>query len=295
MPDYTITPRTEISYYHLVINDSTVKILKLLYDFRLATGWQLCRFMLQQDKNSYIYKKVNLMWQTGLVDSFKVYVHAGRFGNPLYYTLSKQGLQALMEFAHYEPSWLKGYPKPEDMLALPSFPHEAQIVELASLESMNQPKDKRFTIEFYGEMMSKGRDYINDKLVEGFSPDYMVIYAKEGKEFKFYTEYERTRKSYKAILQKLNRYRYYFSYPNDKQDFTIRFIFQTPGMEQGFWLNLILNGHSFINMNIISTNMSLITGHQDFTRNFYAKYETIDLVKNPKLNVIISNSKRVGL
>ncbi len=170
-------------------------------------------------------------------------------------------------------------------------------MELASLESMNQPKDKWFTIDFLGEVASKGLDYINDKVVEGFSPDYTVIYTftEDKKQFKIYTEYERTRKSYKAILQKLNRYRFYFSYPNGKEDFIIRFIFQTPGMERGFWLNLILNGHSLINMKIITTNISLITGHKDFTHNIYAKYDTISLVKNPKLSIVISDAKRLRL
>jgi len=300
MPYYTLSPRTELSQYHLLFNDSTIKILKLLYEFKLATGWQLCRFMLQQDKNSYIYKKVNLMWQTGLLDSFKVYVHAGRFGNPLYYTLSKQGLDALHEFAHYEPGWLKGYPKPAEMLSLPNFPHEARIVELASQESINQPKDKRFTIDFFGEMMSKGRDYINDKIVEAFSPDYTVIYTftKSGQEIRLHTEYERTRKSYRAILDKLNRYHNYFSYPNnkdDKKEFVIRFIFQTPGMERGFWLNLILNAPSRSSMKIITTNLALITGSKDFTQTIYANYQAINLVKNPKLNVVIPYAKRLRL
>lgn len=284
-----LTPRTELSSYHLLINQSTLKILGLLFEFKMATGWQLCRFMLGQDKNSYIYKKLNLMWQTGLLDSFKVYTHAGRFGNPLYYMLTKQGLMALRDYAYLEPESLNKYPRTlKDLLSSGSFAHESQIVELASLESMNQSKDKGLSLTFQGELNSKGKDFINDKPIEAFSPDYTVIYTQGGKKHSIYTEYERTRKSHEAMLKKIYRYYYFFLYPNDRKEYTLRIIFQTPGMEQGFWLNLFLNKPSYLQMNIMTTNLSLINSHKGFPGAIYANQETVKLTKEPKARAHIS-------
>ena len=283
-----LTPRTKVSSYHLLINQSTLKILGLLFEFKMATGWQLCRFMLGQNKNSYIYKKLNLMWQTGYLDSFKVYTHAGRFGNPLYYMLTKQGLIALRDYAYLEPDTLKKYPRTlSELLSSGSFPHESQIVELASLESMNQSKDKGLSLTFQGELSSKGKDYINDKPIEAFSPDYTVIYGKDGKKHTIYTEYERTRKSHEAMLKKLYRYYYFFLYPNDRIQYTLRIIFQTPGMEEGFWLNLLLNKPSYLQMNIMTTNLTKLASHKDFLEAIYATKDTVKLTKESKLKATI--------
>jgi hypothetical protein len=292
-----LTPRKEISHYHLIYtNDSTLKMLRLLFEFKLATGWQLSRFMLGVDKNSYIYKKLGLMWQTGLLESFKVYTKAGRFGAPLYYMLSKQGLEVLYEHGRrYEWEQIKTYPKPQDLLSSPSFWHEEHIVELASLESQNQSKD--LTIDFLGEMSSREQDDRYDSTrnytIEALTPDYTVIYTKNGKKYPIYTEYERTRKSHKASLKKIDRYHYYFLYPNENKKYLLRIIFETPGMEEAFWLNLVLHQPSFLNMNIITTNIDLLYSHKQFLEPVYANKDTAKLTKESKLEAHVVGRVRL--
>lgn len=201
----------------------------------------------------------------------------------------------VQEFAHYDWEKLRVYPKPQDLLASASFRHEAQIVELASLESQNQSQDLQ--LDFLGELSSRGQDDRYDSqrnyTIEALTPDYTVIYTINGNKHLIYSEFERTRKTHSASLKKISRYRYYFLTPNQQKQYILRIIFQTPGMEQAFWLNLILNQPSLSTMNIITTHLGLLSGHQQFLEPVYATYNLAKLTESGKLKVAIP--QRVGL
>lgn len=282
-PKIKLTPRTGIGSYNVKTTPATLEILALIFEFKLAASWQISRFLTQKDRSRYIYTKLRRMWQSGLMESFK-HFSGSLAGIPLYYVLSKQGLKLLTDQGLYEPSQLQAYPKAKTLLDWKQFEHEAQIVELASLESLN--KASNLDITFKGEISSKSLDYMSDKHIEVLTPDYTVVYKLAQVDQIIYTEFERTHKSHEAILNKVQRY-YDFFYPQGNKKIILRLVFDTPGMEQAFWLNIFTNRPSLLKLNIVTTNLTLILGHKDFLQPIYAADSTVDLNKRSRLKAEI--------
>lgn len=282
--DVKLTPRTNIKPYRVKINPATLKILTLLFEFKLATSWQMSRFLSQTNMSRYVYTKLRRMWQARLLESLKVF-SGSVAGVPLYYMLSKKALAILADQGLYEIQDLKTYPKAKTLLSWGLFKHEAQIVELASLESLN--KSKALDISFKGEFSSQSQDFMDDKTIEALTPDYTVIYKTGGDKYLIYTEFERTRKSDEALLNKIQRYLKFLSQQDPKKHI-IRLIFQTPKMEQSFWLNIILNKPGLLKLNIVTSNLELTSGHKQFLQPIYAAESTVKLTKSGKLGADMS-------
>lgn len=279
-----LTPRTGIGSYNVKLTPATLEILALIFEFKLAASWHITRFLSQKERSRYTYTKLRRMWQSGLLESFKLFT-GSLAGVPLYYILSKQGLKLLGKQGLYEPSQLQTYPQPKTLLSWRLFEHEAEIVNLASLESLN--KTNNLNIMFKGEMSSKLLDYMNDKHIEVLTPDYTVVYKLAQGSQIIYTEFERTYKSHEAMLNKIQRYYDFFS-PQDNKKFILRLVFQTVGMEKAFWLNIFTNRPTLLRLNIVTTNVTLILGHKDFLKPIYASESTVDLTKVNRLKTEIS-------
>lgn len=282
--EVTLTPRTDTKPYNLQLNKTTLDILSLIFEFRVATAWQITRFLKQKDLVKYIYRKLHRMWKAGLLESCKVYIGT-RAGMPVYYMLSKQGLRILEAQGLYNRSQLKAYPHINTLLSLNLFKHEAQVIELASLEAKN--KTDAFTITFKGETNSMAREYLSNKNVEVLTPDYTALYPGVGIEECVYTEFERTQKSKQASLRKIERYVQFLS-PEQREHVTLRMIFQTPRMEELFWLNIMANGSSFLQkLRIRSTNLLLLENHEQFLEPVYASENTVQLTKYGRLGIVM--------
>ncbi len=280
--DVKLTPRTDVSSYNVDINESTLQILSLILEFKLASNCHIARFLTGQDQTKYIYRKLRFMWRAKLLESFKVLSGSS---TSLFYMLSKKGLKLLVESRRYEPRHLKNYPIAKTLLSWGLFKHEAEIVELASLESLN--KSANLDINFKGEDSSQLQDFRDNKQIEALTPDYTVTYKTNQVENKVYTEFERTRKSNEALLNKIQRY-LDFSAPQDLQKHTLRLVFQTLGMERSFWLNIFLNRPSLLKLNILTTNLNLISGAKQFLEPIYASESTVKLNKDGPLKVEVS-------
>lgn len=280
--DVKLTPRTNVSSYNLEINQSTLEVLILILEFRLASSCHISRFLTGQDQSKYIYRKLRYIWRAGLLESFKVLSGAS---SSLFYMLSKKGLRLLVEQGLCVPGRIKSYPKAKTLLSWGLFKHEVQIVELASLESMN--KSGALDISFKGEESSQSQDYMSNKTIEVLTPDYTATYIADGTEFKVYTEFERTKKSNEALLSKIQRY-FDFLSPEDYGKYTIRLIFQSPGMEHSFWLNIILNRPSLLKLNIVTTNLDLISVPHQFLEPIYSTESTVKLSRDGRLKADIS-------
>lgn len=280
--DVKLTPRNEEDSYNLEINESTLDTLALILEFKAATSWHISRFLTGKDQSKYIYTKLRRMWKAGLLESFKVY--SGTLaGIPVFYMLSKAALKLLEEQGRYKPSQLQTYPEAKQLLSWGLFKHEAQVVELASMEIKN--KADNFEVNIKGEISSLSRDLISNKNIEVFTPDYTVWYKTPTTHQCIYTEFERTIKSKEAILRKIERYLGYLGV-DDRKDKTLRFIFQTSAMEQAFWLNLISNGSTFLQkIRIITTNLSLLDTHKRFLEEIYLSDKTVKLIKQGSLKV----------
>ncbi len=279
--DVKLTPRADVNPYNVEINDSTLEILNLILEFRLTSSCHITRFISQKERSRYIYTKLRRMWQAKLLESFKV--HSGSTSS-LFYMLSKKGLRVLAEYGQHEQHRLKNYPTAKTLLSWGLFKHEAQIVELASLESLN--KSTNLDISFKGEASSQSQDYLSDKQIEALTPDYSVVYKTSGTENKVYTEFERTRKSNEALLNKIQRY-LDFLILEDLQKYTLRLIFQTAGMERSFWLNIFMNRAALLKLNIVTTNLDLIFGAKQFLEPIYASENTVKLTKDGQLKIEI--------
>lgn len=280
--DVKLTPRKEEDSYNLEINESTLDTLALILEFKAATSWHISRFLTGKDQSKYIYTKLRRMWKAGLLESFKVY--SGTLaGIPVFYMLSKSALKLLEEKGRYQPSQLQTYPEAKTLLSWGLFKHEAQVVELASMEVKN--RSDNFEIMIKGEISSVSRDLMSNKSIEVFTPDYTVWYKTPSTYQCIYTEFERTIKSKEAVLRKIERYLSYLGV-DERKDKTLRFIFQTPVMEQAFWLNLISNGSTFLQkLRIITTNLSLLDTHNRFLEEIYLSDKTVKLIKNGSLKV----------
>lgn len=280
--DVKLSPRKDTLSYNLEINNSTLEILILILEFRLASNCHISRFLSQKDRSRYIYTKLRRMWQARLLESFKVLSGSS---TSLFYMLSKKGLKLLSEHGQYEAGYLKNYPAPKTLLSWGLFKHEAQIVELASLESLN--KSANLGISFKGEESSQSQDFRDNIRIELLTPDYTVTYKINQTEHKVYTEFERTRKSNEALLNKIQRYLDFIA-TQDAQKYILRLMFQTPSMERSFWLNIFMNRPTLLKLNIVTTNLELILGARQFLEPIYASESTVKLNKDGQLKADIS-------
>lgn len=286
--NFQLTPRLEgTKPYHLQLNESALRILSLVFEFKMATPCHISRFVRHQDHNKYIYLRLRRMWQLGLLESFKVGTGF------VYYFLSKRGLNILEDQGLYDPSQLSKYPKGSTLLSHSFFPHESQIVELASMEIMNVNKEKGLSINFLGEAVSQGQDYKSDKTIEAFTPDYTVYYKFGEEKHCIYTEFERTPKSKAAMYRKLDRYLYHLSY-EQRKDIILRIIFQTPAMEKSFWKEMFLNSYQTLqSLKVLTTNLTLIKDHKDFFKAIYVSEQTLQLTKPNHVEVDISRKRKL--
>ena len=263
------------------MNTAVFDILSLLFEFKIATGGHVARFLVQKDRDTHIYFKLRRMWRSGLLESTKVY--AGSYsGMPVYYLLSKQGLQALEKEGIYAPELIRRHPSPRTLLSPNLFHHEASIVELASMEASNSCA--RFGIACKGELRSGSSEQLSGKTIEVFTPDYVVLYTMEGQKCLIYTEFERTAKSQEATMRKLDRYVRHLE-PEERARSILRIIFQTEGMEQSFWLAVLNNSPGILNqLNIVTTALPLLHSNQQFLQSIYLSKRTINPVTHRRLN-----------
>jgi DNA-binding PadR family transcriptional regulator len=272
------------------MNGTSLDVLRILFEFKIVTAWQLTRFLKQRDRVNYIYLKLHRMWQAGYLESFKVYT-GSLAGVPVYYALSKRGLKALAEAAHFDLLRLKNYPSVKNILSSGSFKHEAQVVELASLEALN--RSTSLNIAFKGETDSLNREYRSDKNIEVLAPDYTVLYIVGGQIERVFTEFERTNKTHNAMIRKIERYINFLS-PDDCKNTTLRIIFQTPGMETAFWLNLFLSKPHFVRqLRIMTTHLALLGSKESFMDPVYVAEDTMTLERQGR--VIVKVLSRIKL
>jgi len=275
--EITLTPRTDCEGYNAQVNEGTIDILSLLYEFKIATGRQIARFLEQREESKYLYLKLRRMWRAGLVDSFRVYTGVS-FGIPVYYVLTKTGLEALASAERYSVSEVEQYPKFEALISLSSFRHEAAIVELASLEAKNH--SEQLALSFRGEFRSITRDVRSQRDVEIFTPDFTARYSFGSDHRMVYTEFERTPKAKAVMLATLKRYLHHLNF-EERERTIVRFLFQTPVMEDRFW-KMVLRDESKLHtrLHIMTSNASLIFAHQQFLEPIYL---SMDLSKRVKL------------
>lgn len=288
--EVTLTPRANTESYNLRLNQAALDALSLIFEFKVVTAWQMARFLTQKDESKYIYLKLRRMWQAGLLESFKIYA-GSRAGMPVYYMLSKRGLKALSEQGRYDLDIIRTYPQPKTLFSLNIFRHEAQIAELASQEVKNGSDN--FEISFKGEASSLAREARSDKSIEVFTPDYTAFYRVGELEERIYTEFERTNKSTIAMGRKLERYHSYLD-PNTRGHTTLRFIFQTPQMEQSFWLNLLLQRSQMMQkVRLLTTNLMLLESHEQFLEPIYTSEQTVKLTKERSIGVDLSTRTKL--
>ena len=252
-------------------------------EFKLASVCHISRFLTGQDQSKYLYRKLRQMWQAGLLESFKVFPGSLE-GSAIYYMLSKQGLKLLAEKTSEEQPGINNYPVAQDLMDWGLFKHESQIVEIASLESKNKSAD--LSLSFSGEQDSRSTDYKAGKTIEALSPDYIVVYKTPQRQQKVYTEFERTRKSNEAMLDKIQRY-FDFLSPEDYLTAIVRLIFQKSAMERNFWLNIFKSRAVLLRLKIMSTNLDLITKNENFLAPIYASEDTVELIRGENLKAII--------
>lgn len=278
--DVTVTPRAEGEQYNVQMSQSLLDILALIFEFKISAAWHIARFVSQKDQSKYLALKLRRMWQAGLLESLQIYAGT-RLGMPVYYMLSKQGLKTLAEQADYDKIRLKNYPTPASFISSGLFKHDAQIVELASLEAMN--RTEKLQITFTGETGSMTRESRSDKNIEVLTPDYIVDYTINGVTERVYSEFERTNKSASAMIRKIERYRQYF-WPGEEKYKTLRLVFQTANMEEAFWLNILTNKPSLLQrLRVVTTNVPLLEKPQQFLESVYAVESTVTFKREGRL------------
>ncbi len=288
--DISVTPRPEGESYNVQMSQSLLDILALIFEFKICAAWHIARFISQTDQSKYLALKLRRMWQAGLLESLQIYAGT-RLGMPVYYMLSKQGLKTLSEVAHYDKLRLKGYPTPTSFISSNLFKHDAQIVELASLEAMN--RTEKLQITFTGETGSMTRENRSDKNIEVLTPDYIVDYTINGVTERVYSEFERTNKSASAMIRKIERYRQYF-WPGEEKQKTLRLVFQTQNMEEAFWLNILVNKPSLLQrLRVVTTNLPLLGKPEQFLEAVYAVESGVKLKREGRL--IVDITERIKL
>ena len=284
----TITPRIDSESYNIQLNQSALDILSLLFEFKIAASWHIARFSMKKDDSKHIYFKLRRMWKAHLLESVKVSFIPGM---PVYYFLSQKGRDALHVRGTYTKELLSSYPQFKNILHKTTFEHDSQVTELASREVRNASDSLRIT--FKGELNSGFHDYRSDKNIEVFTPDYTVLYTVGDREFCIYSEFERTPKSKEAMVRKIERYLQHLS-PQERENVTLRLIFQTPGMEQSFWLNMLgNNAHCLERIRIVTTNVLLLQRCEQFLEPVYTSKDSVQLTKYS--NLAADTSARIKL
>ncbi len=279
-----LTPRSKGDIYAPDLNPATLAILSLIFEFKIATAIHIARFLGHKEVNRYLYMKLRRLWQGGLLESLQLY-QGTRVGMPLYYMLSKTGLKVVGEHKHYDRLYLKTYPFPATFIASGLFQHEAEIVELASLEALNTSPN--LTITFLGELSSLTREVRSDKRIEVLTPDYTVFYTMGGKTETIYTEFERTNKSTTAMLRKIERYERNLE-ADERKHTTLRLIFDNERMEQSFWLHILLDKPQLAqNLRILTTNLILVQTSEQFLEPIYAVEDSIKLKRDGHLTAVV--------
>ncbi len=279
-----ITPRSEKDAYRPDLNPATLNILSHIFEFKIAAAIHLARFSGEKEVGRYLYTKLRRLWQAGLLESLQLY-QGTRLGMPLYYMLSRDGLRVIGEHRHYDRSQLKTYQSPATLISSSLFTHEAEIVELASLEALaGTPK---LTISFVGEMGAQKHDVLSDRRVEVLTPDYVAIYRVKEIQQVVYTEFERTNKSTSALVRKIERYIGHFSY-EVRQHIILRLIFDNERLELSFWLHIVLEKPRLaLNIHIITTNLTLTQTTEQFREPIYAHEGAVKLKKDGRLSCYI--------
>ncbi len=277
-----LTPRSEKDVYSPDLNEVTLNILSLIFEFKLATAIHIARFLGQKEVNRYLYMKLRRLWQGGLLESLQLY-QGTRLGMPLYYMLSKDGLKIVGDYKHYDKVFLKTYPSPASFISSGLFQHEAEIVELASLEAL-VASDKT-KIAFVGEVGSLIREARSDKRIEVLTPDYTVFYTTNGITETIYTEFERSNKSIGAMMRKIERYDRNLE-SGEREHTTLRLIFDNERMERSFWLHILLEkSHLARNLRIVTTNLALVQTTEQFLEAVYATEDSIKLKRDGRVMV----------
>ncbi len=285
-----LTPRSAKDIYCPDLNEATLNILSLIFEFKLATAIHIARFLGQKEVNRYLYMKLRRLWQGGLLESLQLY-QGTRLGMPLYYMLSKEGLAVVARHHHYDKEYLKTYPSPTSFISSGLFHHEAEIVELASLESL--AASDKIKITFIGEVGSLIREVRSDKRIEVLTPDYTVFYTSNSITETVYTEFERSNKSIGAMMRKIERYDRNLE-PNEREHTTLRLIFDNERMERSFWLHLLLErSHLARNLRVVTTNLSLIQTTKQFLDTVYGMEDSIKLKRDGRVMALVG--KRVRL
>ena len=287
----TIAPREDAKAYAVDINQKTLDILFLIFEFKIAAAPHIARLLNQPEQSKYLYLKLRRMWQSGLIESLQVSVGTRQRGMPVYYMLARDGLAALAHHFHYSKTHLKSYPSVASFIASGLFKHEAEIVELASLEAQN--RTEKLKILFVGEAASLARQMRSEKRIEAFTPDYTVSYAINGRIELVYTEFERTNKSPAEMLKKIDRYVRHLDL-KENQGTTLRIIFESESMEASFWLNILLNKSRLLQrLRVVTTNTAHTATPEQFLQSIYATADTVDLKRDGRLTAVLA--KRVKL
>ncbi len=285
-----LTPRSEKDIYAPDLNEATLNILSLIFEFKLATAIHIARFLGQKEVNRYLYTKLRRLWQGGLLESLQLY-QGTRLGMPLYYMLSKEGLNIVAKHHHYDKAYLKTYPSPNTLISSGLFHHEAEIVELASLESL--ASSDKIKIAFVGEVGSLLREARSDKRIEVLTPDYTVFYTTNDITETVYTEFERSNKSIGAMMRKIERYDRNLE-PNEREHTTLRLIFDNERMERSFWLHLLLErSHLARNLRIMTTNLVLVQTTEQFVEAVYAAEDLIKLKRDGRVMAEVEKRERL--
>ena len=285
-----LTPRSDKDVYAPDLNEATLTILSLIFEFKLATAIHIARFLGQKDVNRYLYTKLRRLWQGGLLESLQLY-QGTRLGMPLYYMLSKEGLNIVAKHHHYDKAFLKTYPSPTTLISSGLFHHEAEIVELASLESLATSDMVKIT--FVGEVGSLIREARSDKRIEVLTPDYTVFYTTNNVTETIYTEFERSNKSIGAMMRKIERYDRNLE-PSEREHTTLRLIFDNERMERSFWLHLLLErSHLAQNLRIVTTNLALVQTTEQFLKAVYATEDAIKLKRDGRVIADVEERRKL--
>jgi hypothetical protein len=275
-----LTPRSDKDVYSPDLNEATLTILSLIFEFKLATAIHITRFLGQKEVNRYLYTKLRRLWQGGILESLQLY-HGTRLGMPLYYMLSKEGFNIVAKHHHYDKTYLKTYPSPASFISSGLFQHEAEIVELASLEALAVSDNVKIT--FIGEVGSLIREARSDKRVEVLTPDYTMFYTTNGVTETVYTEFERSNKSIGVMMRKIERYDRNLE-PGEREHTNLRLIFDNERMERSFWLHILLDKpHLARNLRIVTTNLALVQATEQFLEVIYATEDSISLKRDGRV------------
>ncbi len=290
--DMTITERKDTDACTTAVTQNVLDILSVIFEFKIAASWHIARLIFQMDRKKYAYKKLNIIWRAGYIESFRPETGIQRASTPVYYLLSQKGLDALREGKAYTYRQLRRYPQQKTILQKTFFDHDSTIVELASQEA--KIASKNLSIRFKGESNSVAHDYRGANNVEVFTPDYTALYAFGDRMLPVFTEFERTPKSKRDILRKVERYLEHLRY-DARQTATLRFIFQDDKFEQAFWITILTRKpQSLERMKIMTTHIPMIKTHEHYREPIYASASFTKLTRNED-GLTVDISQRIKL